>query len=188
MNCSCTATNRSSRAKPWRTSACSGATVIGLVFWISIALTGGPPCSASASPVRMRPILDWSSQRVVRIDRVVALDDRFVELPDRVIVEEGAAALILPGAGHRRNAQRRMHLRRAVAAAGKTIAEPEERYAWSGRPARANASISATGTPQIADAHSGVRVFRCASSSTGAIGVARPYRRDRHSPRGTAHA
>ena len=42
MNCSCTATNRSSRAKPSRTLACSGATVIGLVFWISIAFTGGP--------------------------------------------------------------------------------------------------------------------------------------------------
>ena len=48
------------------------------------------------------------------------------ELPDREVVEEGAAALVLPGAGHRRNAQRGMHLRRAVAAAGKAIAEPEE--------------------------------------------------------------
>src|ERR1700688_5153205 len=60
------------------------------------------------------------------IDRVMALDDGFVEFPQREIVEEGAAALVLPGAGHRRNAQRRMHLRRTVASAGKTIAEPEE--------------------------------------------------------------
>ena len=58
MNCSCTAMNRSSRANPWRTSACSGATVIGLVFWISIALTGGPPSAPPASPVRIRPICD----------------------------------------------------------------------------------------------------------------------------------
>src|SRR6201999_3810888 len=42
------------------------------------------------------------------------------------IVEERAAALVLPGADDGRNAQRRMHLRRAVAAAGKTIAETEE--------------------------------------------------------------
>ena len=66
MNCSCTTMNRSSRAKPLRTRFCSGATVTGLVFWISIALTGPPPFNASASPVRMRPIWDWSSQRVLR--------------------------------------------------------------------------------------------------------------------------
>ena len=65
MNCSCTTVNRSWRAKPCRTSACSGATVIGLVFWISIAFTGGPFFSAAASPVRIRPIFDWSSSRVV---------------------------------------------------------------------------------------------------------------------------
>ncbi len=56
----------------------------------------------------------------------MGLDHRAVEFPDREIVEEGAAALVLPGAGHRRDRQRRMHLRRAVAAAGETIAEPEE--------------------------------------------------------------
>src|SRR5260370_2972937 len=57
----------------------------------------------------------------------MALNDRFVEFPDRVIVEERAAALVLPGAGHGRNAQRRVHLRRAIAAAGETVAEAEER-------------------------------------------------------------
>ena len=51
MNCSCTATNRSSRMKPRRTRLVSGATVAGLLFWISIACTGGPSRSASRSPV-----------------------------------------------------------------------------------------------------------------------------------------
>src|SRR5216684_744380 len=82
MNCSCTTVNRSWRAKPCRTSACSGATVIGFVFWISIALTGGPFFGA---------------------------------------------AFVLPGPGHGRDAQSRVHLRRTVAAAGKAIAETEER-------------------------------------------------------------
>ena len=60
------------------------------------------------------------------VDRIVALDDGFVELPDPGIVEESAAAFILPGARHRGDAQRRMHLRRTVAAAGKAVAEAEE--------------------------------------------------------------
>ena len=60
------------------------------------------------------------------IDRVVTLDDGLIEMPERVIVEERAATFILPGTGHRRYAQRRMHLRGAVAAAGKAIAEAEE--------------------------------------------------------------
>ena len=66
MNCSCTQTNRSSRAKPRFTLFWSGATDTGLVFWISIAVTGGPPCSASASPVRIAPMRDWSSMRTER--------------------------------------------------------------------------------------------------------------------------
>ena len=60
------------------------------------------------------------------VDRIVTFDDGFVELPDRGIVEEGAAAFILPGAGHRRDAQRRMHLRGAIAAAAKAVTEAEE--------------------------------------------------------------
>ncbi len=64
MNCSWTQTNRSSRAKPRFTRSCSGATDTGLVFWISIAVTGGPWRRASGSPVRTRPICDWSSIRV----------------------------------------------------------------------------------------------------------------------------
>src|SRR5436190_1890889 len=34
------------------------------------------------------------------VERVMALDDGLVEAPQRVIIEEGAAALILPGACH----------------------------------------------------------------------------------------
>ncbi len=47
-----------------RTLACSGATFTGLVFWMIIAVTGGPPSSASRSPQRIAPIRDWSSSRV----------------------------------------------------------------------------------------------------------------------------
>src|SRR6185369_15903067 len=60
------------------------------------------------------------------VDSVMALDNGFVELPDRHIVEEGTATFVLPGSRHRRDAQRRMHLRRTVAAAGEAVAEAEE--------------------------------------------------------------
>jgi len=53
------------RAKPRRTASWSGATTIGLVFWISIALTGPRPLSASRSPVRIWPTRDWSSRRTL---------------------------------------------------------------------------------------------------------------------------
>ena len=70
----------------------------------------------------------WTGRatRVLRSSCVMALDDGLVEVPERVVVEEGAAAFILPGAGHGRDAEGRMHLRRAVAAAGEAVAEPEE--------------------------------------------------------------
>ncbi len=65
MICSWTQAKRSSRAKPRLTFSCSGATDIGLVFWISIAVTGGPPRSVSVSPERIAPIRDWSRRRIV---------------------------------------------------------------------------------------------------------------------------
>src|SRR5262249_5578164 len=49
-----------------------------------------------------------------------------VEMPQRVIVEEGTTALILPGAGHRGNAGRGMHLRSTIAAAGEAVPIAEE--------------------------------------------------------------
>jgi hypothetical protein len=58
MNCSCTQTKRSSRAKPRLTTSWSGATETGLVFWISSAVTGPPPSKASLSPVRIGPMRD----------------------------------------------------------------------------------------------------------------------------------
>ena len=63
MNCSCTQTNRSSRAKPRLTFSWSGHTDTGLVFWITIAATGGPFFSAASSPSRISPTRDWSSMR-----------------------------------------------------------------------------------------------------------------------------
>ena len=64
MNCSWTTVKRSSRAKPARVSVWSGATLTGLVFWMKSALTGGPPFSARASPVRIGPISLMSSSRM----------------------------------------------------------------------------------------------------------------------------
>ena len=59
------------------------------------------------------------------IDYVEAFDQRLVELPDRTVVEERAATLVLPRAGDAWNAQCGVHLRSAVAAAREAIAEPE---------------------------------------------------------------
>ena len=58
MNCSCTQTNRSSRAKPAFTLRCSGATCTGLVFWMKSAVTGGPSLRSSGSPVSTGPMRD----------------------------------------------------------------------------------------------------------------------------------
>ncbi len=43
---------------------CSGATVTGLVFWISMAVTGGPSPRSSRFPVSTWPMRDWSSMRM----------------------------------------------------------------------------------------------------------------------------
>ena len=60
--------------KPSRTSSDSGATTIGLVFWIRSAVTGGPSPRSRLSPVRIGPMRDWSRMRVLRIDDVEPLD------------------------------------------------------------------------------------------------------------------
>ena len=65
MNCSCTQTNRSSRAKPAFTLRCSGATCTGFMFWMNSAVTGGPPLMSSGSPVSTGPMRDWSSMRTL---------------------------------------------------------------------------------------------------------------------------
>ena len=60
MICSWTQTNRSLRAKPRRTCCWSGATFIGLVFWMNSAVTGGPPSRSWRSPHSTGPMRDWS--------------------------------------------------------------------------------------------------------------------------------
>src|SRR5260370_1281091 len=62
-NCSCTQTNRSLRAKPRRTSPDSGATTIGLVFWMKSAVTGGPSPRSRLSPGRIGPMRDLAGMR-----------------------------------------------------------------------------------------------------------------------------
>ena len=54
-----------------------------------------------------------------------ALDQRLVELPGTRIGVESAATTMAPGARHGRDGERRMHGRRAVALAGKAVAEAE---------------------------------------------------------------
>jgi len=121
------------------------------------------------------------------IDRVVALDDGFVEFPERVIVEEGAAALILPGAGHGRDAQRRMHLRRPVAAAGEAIAEAEERTFGLTDQTRESLDLRHRHTANRRGPF-GRAGRKMRLEFTGTIGCSGPYRRDRQNRRGTAHA
>ena len=60
-----------------------------------------------------------------RVGDVEALDQRLVPVVDGAVVVEAAAALVEPGAGDGRNAQRRVHVVGAVARAGKAVAEPE---------------------------------------------------------------
>ena len=84
MNCSCTTMNRSSRAKPWRTRFCSGATVTGLVFWISIALTGPPPFKRDGIAGQDAADLGLVEPARAAVERVVAFDDGLVEMPQRV--------------------------------------------------------------------------------------------------------
>ena len=62
-----------------------------------------------------------------RIDSVETFDQRLVELPDRAIVEERAAAFVEPRAGNGGDTQGCMHLRGTVAAAREAIAKTEER-------------------------------------------------------------
>ena len=55
-----------------------------------------------------------------------ALEQALVELEDAGVRVKGAAALILPAAGHRGDRQRGVHVDRTVALAGEAIAEAEE--------------------------------------------------------------
>ena len=57
---------------------------------------------------------------------IEALDQALAPVVDRAVVVEGAAALVLPGAGDGGDAGGRMHVDRAVALARKAVAEPEE--------------------------------------------------------------
>ena len=125
MNCSCTQTNRSSRAKPRLTLSCSGATDTGLVFWISSAVTGYLLDSASGSPTRIAPMRDWSSMRTERSTHVEPLGHGLVPVIDRAVVVEGAAAFQRQEPRHRRDAARGVHVGRAVARARETVAEAE---------------------------------------------------------------
>ena len=61
-----------------------------------------------------------------RVAHVETFDDGRVPMVDGGVVVEGPAALVLPGTCHRRDAGGGVHVGRAVAAARKAVAEPEE--------------------------------------------------------------
>ena len=117
---------------------------------------------------------DWSRMRVAGSSRSSALDQRAVDAAAMLWLRiERAAALVLPGAGHRRQAGRGEHLHRAVALARKAVAEPQISCASSRRRAGRNRRSALPASPVIAAAHAGVRLARCASSPAGIVGVAR---------------
>src|SRR5262249_34970411 len=89
-------------------------------------LNRGPAMQCLAITGQNTPDLGLIEYAYAAIDRFMGLNDRFIEPPDTGIVEEGTAAFILPSPGNRGNAQRRMHLSGAIAAAGKAIAKTEE--------------------------------------------------------------
>ena len=86
MNCSCTQTNRSSRAKPRLTRSWSGATDTGLVFWISSAV--------DRRAARERVVVaaqDRADARLVehahrRVAHVEPFDHRLVPVIDRALL------------------------------------------------------------------------------------------------------
>ena len=78
INCSWTQTKRSERLKPSRTFSDSGHTTAGFVFWISIAVTGGPSPRSGLSPVRTARCATCRGSGA-RIERVLSLDQRGVE-------------------------------------------------------------------------------------------------------------
>ena len=131
MNCSCTHTNRSSRAKPAFTLRCSGATCTGFMFWMNSAVTGGPPLRSSGSPVRTGPMRRLVEHAHRRIGDVEAFDQRLVPVIDGAVVVEAAAALVQPRARDRRDAQRRMHVVGAVALSARSRSPAGSRsWAW----------------------------------------------------------
>ena len=74
---------------------------------------------------------DAADLRLVELAHVAArkpraLQQALVEAVDRAVVVEGAAALVLPAAGDGGDGQRGVHVGRAVALAGKAVAEAEE--------------------------------------------------------------
>ena len=85
-----------------------------------------PVAEIAASPVSTGPMRDWSSIADRRVEHVEPLDQRAVERIEPAIAVERAAAAMLPGAGHRRQAGDRVQLRRTVARAGEAVADADE--------------------------------------------------------------
>ena len=122
-----------------------------------------------------------------RVEHIEPFDDGLVPVVQVALIVERAAALVLPGAGHDRQAGRRVHVGGAVARAREAEAEPQV-----GAPGRAveAGEVLDLGDRQPGDAR---RPFRRAGRA-GALPArasrrrSGPDRRDRHSRRGTARA
>jgi len=171
-------------AKPRRTFSWCGATASGLVFWMSIALTGGPFFNASASPVRMAPTRDWSRRRT-RESRTSS--------PSIMVFFSLKTPLLLWNAPRPRTPRPRHAGIESAAcrltgrfAAARNHSRGGKKSAWSCRPAPQRLDL---GDLQAGDRsrHAGLRVWRCASSSAGRRCSARD-RRGRRGRRGTGRA
>ena len=121
------------------------------------------------------------------IARVEPLDQRPVELVDAAAGMQRAAALVRPGARDGGNAERGVHVRRAVALAREAVAEPEERALVAADQRRERLDVL-DGEP--GDRARPVRVARSrdAPRAPRARRCSAPCSRGRRSRRGTARA
>ena len=161
MNCSCTQTNRSSRAKPRRTRLLSGAhrqrdCCSGSASRAPAARRAAP----SRSPVSTLPIRLMSRMRIVGSIASRPSISVLSQLIDAAIRPQRAGALVLPLAGDRRQAGHRVHDRRTVARCARSRSRRGCSYAACVQYSRAKSSICCTGRPVIAAAHSGDRATR----------------------------
>ena len=164
INCSWTQTKRSSLSNPSRTLSEDGETIIGLVFWINMAVTGGPPCRSIGLPHKTSPIRDWSktliplSKRSAPIIRDLssgkssallysAPPPRYFHAPVTAGMHETACML---------NAPFRVRVK----------PYPKRKNVFGLFPTSlANSTICSDGTPVISSAHIAVLLLKCVSSS-----------------------
>ena len=122
MNCSCTQTNRSSRAEAAADAVAVGADRQRILVLDQQSMHLRPIAQFRPIPRQHAPDpahVEFADGAVARIE---PLDQRLVDVVHAAVRPQRAAALVLPGAGDGRQAGHRVHVRRAVAAARETVA------------------------------------------------------------------